>query len=138
LHCQQATPYLKLRLGGIRENLAGVICRIHLRIGNCDSPLLIDEIANSHWISCLDIAASAISQPNFTIGIAQQIEWEPVFTGKSSIGGDIIKTNAENDDIIAFESTILVAEPATFAGSASSVSLWIKPQKNLVSTKRRE
>jgi hypothetical protein len=118
--------------------LAGVICRIHLRIGNCDSPLLIDEIANSHWIPCLDVAASAISQPNFTIGIAQQFEWKTVFTGKSSIGGDIIKTNAKNDDTVAFECTVLVAEPATFAGSTSGVSLWIKPQKNLASTKGRK
>ncbi len=123
-------------LCGIRENLAGVIRRVHLGIGGCDSPLLVNEIANSHRIACLGIVAGAISQANFAVSVAQQFEWEMVLAGKSGIGGDIVEANAENDDAIAFESTVLVAEPATLPGSASGIGLGIEPQKNLTAAKR--
>ncbi len=113
-----------------------MICRVHLRIGNCDSPQLIDKIANSHWISCLGITTGSISQSNFAVAIAQQFEWEMVLAGKSSIGGDIVEANAKNDNALVFESTVLVAEPATLAGSTSSVGLGIEPQKNFAPTKR--
>jgi hypothetical protein len=104
-----------------------VVCRVHLGVDNRDFSLLIDEIADAHGITCFDIAASAISQPDFAVGIAQQAEWETILAGKSSIRRDIVEANAENDDAGVFESTVLVAEPATLAGSASGIGLGIEP-----------
>jgi hypothetical protein len=125
---------LKLRMRGIRENLAGVIGWVHLSIDNRDLSLLIDEVADTRGISCADIAASAISQSNFAVGVAQQFEWETVLAGKRSVRGDIVEADAENDHAGVFESTVMVAEPATLAGSASGIGLGIKPQENLAST----
>jgi hypothetical protein len=48
-----------------------VVRRVHPGIDNHDFSLLIDEIADAHGITCFDIAASAISQTNFSVGIAQ-------------------------------------------------------------------
>jgi hypothetical protein len=59
-----------------------------------------------------------------------------VLAGKSSVRGNIVEANTENDDAAVLESTVLVAEPATLACSASGIRLRIKPQKNLASTQR--
>jgi hypothetical protein len=125
---------IKLGPGRITEYLSRVVRRVHLRIHYCDVSLLIDEIADPQGITCPDIAASPISQSNFTVGIAQQFEWEAVFRGESSVRGDVVEADAKNDDAAVYESTVLVAEPATLAGSASRIRFGIEPQKNLAAT----
>jgi len=114
--------------------LAGVVRRVHLGVDSRDFPLLVDEIADACRITSPEIAARSISQTNFAVGIAQQAEWEMVLAGKSGVRGNIIEANAENDDAAVFESSVLVAEPATLACSASGIGLRIKPQKNLAAT----
>jgi hypothetical protein len=116
----------------VRENLSGVIRWVHLGVNSRDFSLHVDEIADAHGITRPDIAASAISQSNFAVSIAQQSEWESVLPGERGIGSDIVKADTENDDATIFESTVLVTEPATLAGSASRIGLGIEPQKNLM------
>jgi hypothetical protein len=127
---------LNLGTRRIRENLSGVIRRVHLGVNGRDFSLLVNEVADAHGITCPDIAASAISQSNFAVGIAQQSEWEAVLRGKSSVRGNIVEANTENDNARVFESTVLVAEPATLASSASRIGLGVEPQKNLAATQR--
>jgi len=111
-----------------------VVRRVHLGVDSRDFPLLVDEIADACRITSPEIAARSISQTNFAVGIAQQAEWEMVRAGESGVRGNIIEANAENDDAAGIESSVLVAEPATLACSASGIGLPIKPQENLAAT----
>jgi hypothetical protein len=115
----------------VSENLARVVRRVHFGIGCGDFPLLVDEIADAHRVTCPHVRTGTISQTDFVIRIAQQSKWELVFGCKRGIRGDIIKADTENHDAGALENTIQVAEPATLAGSARCIGLGVEPQKNL-------
>ena len=56
--------------------------------------------------------------------------------GECGIGGYVVKLNAQNDDAAILKSTVLVAEPATFACSTQRINLGIEPQKNFAATQR--
>jgi protein required for attachment to host cells len=96
--------------------------------------MLVDEIADAHRVTGANTTASTVRQANFAVGIAQQTERQAVLRSKSSIRGDVVEANAQNLDPFAFESTVLVAEPATLSGSASCIGLGIEPQQNLAAT----
>jgi hypothetical protein len=110
-----------------------MVCRVDLRVGGCDPALLIDQIADAHWVACVNVAAGTVCHSNFAVRIAQQLEREGILFCKRSVRGDIVEANAQNDDAAIFKSAVLVAEPATLAGSASRISLRIEPQQHFAS-----
>jgi hypothetical protein len=70
------------------------------------------------------------------IGVGQQPEWKVEFVGERGVAGGRIKADAENLDVGLLECGVLVAEPATFTGSAGGVGLGIKPQQDFAPAKR--
>ena len=111
----------------IGENLVGVVGRVDLGIDRRNLPLLVNEIADALGITSLIIVAGSIGQRDLTVSIAQQPEGEVVLARERSVSRDIVETDAENDGAATFERIIVVAEPATFTGSPTRVSLGIEP-----------
>jgi hypothetical protein len=105
-----------------------MVRRVHLRVDGGDFAFLIDKITNAHYVTGPSITASTISQSNPAVDITKQLEGEAVLRSKDSIQGDIVKGNTKNLYPSAFESSVLIAKPATFPGSASCVCSGIEPQ----------
>jgi hypothetical protein len=108
--------------------------RVHSGVHSRDFSLLIDEIADPLRVGDPNITTSTIRQSNFMVDIAQQLEREAVLRRKDSIRGDVVEANADNLNPSAFESAVLVTEPATLSGSAPRTRLGIEPQQNLAAT----
>jgi hypothetical protein len=120
----------------VGKNLARVMRRIHLGIGGGDSPFAIDQVADPVGITRTGALGGAVCDRHLVIGVGQQFEWEIEFVHERGVTGWIVEAQAENLDAGVLECGVLVAEPATFAGSAGGIGFGIKPQQDFAPAER--
>jgi len=88
----------------------------------------VDNIGDSFGVLSIRTIARAVSQPDFSIGVAQQAEGEIELPGEGQVLFNGIEADAKYFGILCSVFLDSITESFTLGRSAGSVSLWIEPQ----------
>jgi hypothetical protein len=100
-----------------------------MRLG--DAALFVDYIGDPLRVLVAGRGGSAVGQPDFAIGVAEQREGEAELLGEMAVGLDVVETGAEDGGVLRFVLVDEVPEPGTLGRSAGCVGLRIEPQHDL-------
>lgn len=113
------------------QHLLRVAGDIYFRIDLEDPAIGTDEVTDPFGTRCFGTLAGSIEQANFARRVAEQREVEIVFLREGTIVFLVIDADAEDLGVLLLEEPELVAEPATFDGSAGSVGLGVEPEDDV-------
>lgn len=115
-----------------------MVARIDLVVHARDLAVLVDQKTHSLGPPRVGIARCAERGRELAVGVAEQLEAEAELFRKRGVLLDRIEARAEDHDFIVVEVALLVAEPATFDGSARGVGLGKEPDQNFTSAQTRK
>ena len=99
-------------------------------VGPRDLSLFVDQKAHPIWPGRLGILASAESECDRSIDVAEQRKLEGIFLCERGVRFHTIEAGAEDLDIVFVVVVLMVAEPATLRRSARGVCGGVEPQQH--------
>jgi len=121
--------------GGLKalQHLFGMARGVDLGIDRDDRAVGSDEITDPPGIGCVSTIARPIEKTHSARRVAEQRKVEIEFLRERAIVLFRVEADAENLSVLLFVEAELVAEPATFGGSAGGVRLGIEPENDVFS-----
>lgn len=116
----------------IDEHLCGMIARINLVVDTGDFACFVDQNTDPLRIPRLHVVTRAVRHPESSLGVAQDRKVVVVLLREGGVLRDAVEARPEHRNILLIEVGFLVAEPATFDGSARCIGLGIEPDQNLM------
>ena len=101
---------------------------VDLGIDREDVPVGTDHVAHPLGVGRVLAVAGAVGEPDVPAGIAEEREVEIELLGEGAILLLRVEADPENLRVLLLELSDVVAEPATFSGSAGGVGLGIEPE----------
>jgi hypothetical protein len=98
-----------------------------------DPPVGSDEVADPLGVGRIGAVARPIEKAHLARRVAEQRKVEVEFLRERAIVLFGVEADAENLSVLLFVEPELVAEPATFGGSAGGVRLGIEPENDVFS-----
>ena len=83
--------------------------------------MFVDENAHAIWPGRPGILASAVCECDGSVDVAEQRKLEAVFLRERGVRFHAVEAGAEDLDVVFIVVALMVAEPATFGGSARGV-----------------
>jgi len=87
-----------------------------------------DDVAHALCIARIPAVTGAVSEPDIPSGVAEEGEVEVELLRESTVLFLRVEADSQNLGVLFLELPDVVAEPATFRGSAGSIRLGIEPQ----------
>jgi hypothetical protein len=87
-----------------------------------------DDVAHPLGVGGVLALTGAVGEPDVPRGVAEQREVEVELLGKSAILVFRVEADSQNLRVLLLELSDVVAEPATFRGSAGSIGLGVEPE----------